>query len=54
MNHRIVAKYLGWIMLVEGIFMIPAVLVALLYREPEAARALLPVVGITVAGGRFW
>ena len=51
MNHRIVAKYLGWIMLVEGIFMIPAILVALLYGEPEAVRALLPAVGITVAGG---
>lgn len=39
MNYRLVGKYMGYIMLVEGVFMIPAMLVALWYREPETVRA---------------
>lgn len=41
MNYRLVGKYMGYIMLVEGIFMIPAVLVALYFGEPATVRALL-------------
>ncbi len=41
MNYRLVGKYMGYIMLVEGVFMIPAMLVALWYREPETVRAFL-------------
>lgn len=39
MNYRLVGKYMGYIMLVEGVFMIPAMFVALWYREPATARA---------------
>ena len=38
MNHRIVAKYMGYIMLVEGLFMIPSVFVSLWFGEPDTVR----------------
>ena len=46
MNHRIVAKYMGYIMLVEGLFMIPSVFVSLWFGEPDTIKAFLPAIAV--------
>ena len=51
MNHRIVAKYIGYIMLVEGLFMIPSVFVSLWFGEPDTLKAFLPAITIPLIGG---
>ena len=51
MNHRIVAKYIGYIMLVEGLFMIPSVFVSLWFGEPDTLKAFLPAIAIPLIGG---
>ena len=51
MNHRIVAKYMGYIMLVEGLFMIPSVFVSLWFGEPDTVRAFLPAIAVPLLGG---
>ena len=38
MNYRLVFRYIGYIILLEGLFMIPAMLISLFCRE-RAARA---------------
>ena len=51
MNHRIVAKYMGYIMLVEGLFMIPSVFVSLWFGEPDTIKAFLPAIAVPLIGG---
>ncbi len=41
MNFRVIAKYMGNILQLEGAFMLPAILVALIYKETES---ILPFV----------
>ena len=36
MNFRVIAKYMGNILQLEGAFMLPAILVALIYKESES------------------
>jgi len=38
MNYRLIGKYIGFILLVEGIFLLPAIVVSAAYREPQSAR----------------
>ena len=40
MNYRLIGKYIGFILLVEGIFLLPAIVVSAAYREPQSARAI--------------
>ena len=51
MNHRIVAKYMGYIMLVEGLFMIPSVFVSLWFGEPDTIKAFVPAIAVPLIGG---
>lgn len=46
MNIRIIVKYLGYFLIIEGIFLVPSVGVALIYRE---LRTLLPLMITIVA-----
>ena len=45
MNFRVIAKYMGQILQLEGICMLPSILVALIYGETES---ILPFI-ITIA-----
>lgn len=40
MNYKMIGKFIGKILLVEAVFMLPAVAISLYYREMVAARAL--------------
>ena len=51
MNKRLVTNYIGYILLVEGIFMIPSLAIAWIYQETRAAAAFLITIGITLLGG---
>ena len=51
MNYRIVGKYMGYILFVEGLFMIPALLVAMGYHEPDTIAAFIPVILVCLALG---
>ncbi len=51
MNHRIVAKYMGYIMLVEGLFMIPAALISAGFGEMEMMQAFIPCIAIPLVLG---
>jgi len=53
MNYRIIAKYMGFILIVEGIFMIPAMLISFSLGERASAYSFAVTVLITVAGGFF-
>ena len=51
MNYRLIGKYTGNILLVEGIFLLPAIAVAMAYREPQSARAIAIAALITLLPG---
>ena len=51
MNYRLIGKYMGYILLVEGIFLLPAIAVAAAYREPASERAIVIAVIITMIPG---
>ena len=51
MNYRLIGKYIGYILLVEGIFLLPAIAVAAAYREPASERAIVIAVIITMIPG---
>lgn len=53
MNYRIIAKYMGFIMMVEGIFMIPAMLISLNLGEQASTFSFAVTIVLTVAGGFF-
>ena len=41
MNYRLVLRYIGYIVLLEGLFMIPAMLISLFSHEKAAWMAFL-------------
>ena len=51
MNHRIVAKYMGYIMLVEAVFMIPAAALCLYYGEKSMFQSFLPAIALPACLG---
>ena len=51
MNYRAVFRYLGQVLSVEALFMIPAVLVCILYGEYGVARVFLLSGGVTLLTG---
>ncbi len=51
MNFRIIAKYMGNILMLEGVCMLPAVLVALIYNEKESILPFLSVITICLVLG---
>ena len=51
MNYRLIGKYMGHILLVEGIFLLPAIAVSAAYREPQSARAIAIAAVITLLPG---
>lgn len=51
MNYRIITKYIGYIMICEGIFMIPALLISAYCRENAAVKAFAVTIIFTVAVG---
>ena len=51
MNYRLIGKYMGHILLVEGIFLLPAIAVSAAYREPQSARAIAIAAIITLLPG---
>ena len=51
MNYRLIGKYIGFILLVEGIFLLPAIVVSAAYREPQSARAIAIAAIITLLPG---
>lgn len=48
MNYKMIGRFLSRILLVEGIFMIPAMLISIANREPASALAFLISIGITL------
>ncbi len=51
MNYRAVLRYLGQVLMIEGLFLIPALLVCLLYREYPEAKAFLLTTAVTLLAG---
>ena len=53
MNYKMIGKFIGRILLVEAVFLLPALLISLFYQESEAVKALLITIIIitAVAGG---
>ena len=51
MNLKLVTKYIGYIMLVEGVFMLPAALVGLIYGEIPTAQAFAGTAALIMAIG---
>ncbi|MBQ7902594.1 MAG: TrkH family potassium uptake protein [Oscillospiraceae bacterium] len=51
MNFRVIAKYMGNILMLEAICMIPAVLVALIYNETESIVPFLIVIAMCAVLG---
>ena len=43
MNYRIIGYILGWVLILEALFMIPSCLVGLLYQESEITAFLLTI-----------
>ena len=41
MNFRVIAKYMGNILMLEGAFMLPAIFVALIYKEFSSIPAFV-------------
>lgn len=48
MNYKMMGRFCGRILLVEGVFMVPAMLISLFGREYASARAFLWSIGIIV------
>ena len=51
MNYKMIGKFIGKILLVEAVFMLPAYAISLYYHEEEAVRALLISMVITLLTG---
>jgi len=51
MNYRAVLRYLGQVLMIEGLFLIPALLVCLIYREYPEAKAFLLTIAVTLLTG---
>ena len=51
MNYKMIGKFIGKILLVEAVFMLPAYAISLYYHEEEAVRALLITMVITLLTG---
>ncbi len=51
MNYKMIGKFIGKILLVEAVFMLPAYAISLYDREDAAARALLLAMVITLLAG---
>ena len=51
MNLKLVTKYMGYIMLVEGVFMLPAALVGLIYGEIPTVQAFAGTAALIMAIG---
>ena len=41
MNFKIMGRFIAQILTIEGVFMVPAALLCLIYREPEALSGFL-------------
>ena len=46
MNFRVISKYMGNILMLEGMFMLPAILVALIYAEVSSIPAFVGTIAI--------
>lgn len=51
MNKKTALKYLGYLLVIEGAFMLPAVLIAALYGEYTVLRAFLVTIAVLMALG---
>ena len=51
MNHRVVVRLLGRILIIETIALVLPLLVCFLYGERESARAFLITIACTAAAG---
>ena len=51
MNYKMIGKFIGKILLVEAVFMLPAYAISLYYHEEAAVRALLITMVITLLAG---
>ncbi len=51
MNYRLVAKYMGYILLVEGLFMLPALFISIFLGESAAVSAFLITTAVTLSCG---
>lgn len=55
MNRRMIGKLLGFLLLLECVFLFPSVIVSAIYREEAAMRAVfLTMVIAAVLGGGLW
>ena len=53
LNYQVIAKILGIVTLIIGLFMLPALFCAVFYGETENIRALMISSGLTIATGSF-
>lgn len=51
MNFRVISKYMGNILMLEGALMLPAILVALIYKEYSSIPAFLITIALCVVVG---
>ena len=51
MNFRVISKYMGNILMLEGAFMLPAILVALIYKEYSSIPAFVITIALCLAIG---
>ncbi len=51
MNQKMIARFIGKILLVGGVFMLPAYILSLCYREKEAGQAFLLSITVTMLIG---
>ena len=51
MNFRVISKYMGNILMLEGAFMLPAILVALIYKEYSSIPAFLITIALCLIIG---
>lgn len=55
MNHRMIGKLLGFLLLLECVFLFPSMIVSAIYREETAMRAVFLTMLIAAAlGGVLW
>lgn len=50
MNYRMIARLMGFIILILAAFMVPALLVALIYREPTGWTFMVTILGSALMG----
>ncbi len=49
MNYKMMSRLIGWILLVESVFMLPALLISVVNREGRAVEGFLMALAITLA-----